>query len=39
MKERALSIGARLTIDSECGEGTRIVISMPPLIEHQQDIA
>jgi len=39
MQERALSIGARLTIDSECGEGTRILISMPPLIEQRGAIA
>ena len=32
MQERALSIGARLNIDSERGEGTRILISMPPLL-------
>jgi len=39
MRERALSIGARLTIDSECGEGTRILISMPPLIEQHGALA
>jgi len=36
MWERALSIGAKLTIDSEPGEGTRIAITMPPLIESQR---
>ncbi len=39
MQERALSIGARLNIDSERGEGTRVLISMPPLIEPQRDSA
>lgn len=39
MQERALSIGARLTIDTECGEGTRILISMPPLIEQRTEFA
>lgn len=39
MQERALSIGAKLTIDSERGEGTRIAISMPPLIEPRRDSA
>jgi len=33
MRERAVSIGAKLLIDSEPGEGTRITITMPPLIE------
>lgn len=33
MQERALSIGANLTIDSELDEGTRITITMPPLVE------
>lgn len=33
MRERALSIGANLIIDSEPGEGTRIAITMPPMIE------
>ena len=33
MRERAISIGANLLIDSEPGEGTRIAITMPPLIE------
>jgi len=32
MRERALGIGARLTIDSEPGEGTRVSITIPPLI-------
>jgi len=35
MRERALSIGAKLVIDSEPGEGTRVAITMPPLIEIQ----
>ncbi len=39
MQERALGIGARLIIDSERGEGTRIIISMPPLIEQRRDTA
>ena len=39
MRERALSIGANLTIDSELGEGTRVSITMPPLIEVQRDTA
>ena len=39
MQERALSIGARLNIDSERGEGTRVLISMPPLIEQHRDSA
>jgi len=37
MRDRALSIGAKLTIDSEPGEGTRISITVPPLIESQRD--
>lgn len=36
MRERALSIGAKLLIDSEPGEGTRIAITMPPLIASQE---
>jgi len=39
MQERALSIGARLNIDSEPGEGTRVLVSMPPLIEQRRDSA
>jgi len=39
MRERALSIGAQLTVDSESGEGTRISIAMPPLIERRKDFA
>jgi len=39
MRERALSIGARLNIDSEPGEGTRVLVSMPPLIEQRRDTA
>ena len=30
MRDRALSIGAILTIDSEPGEGTRISLQLPP---------
>jgi len=33
MRDRALSIGAKLSIDTELGEGSRIAITMPPLIE------
>jgi len=36
MQERALSVGANLTIESEPGEGTRVSIAMPPLIESRQ---
>jgi len=36
MRDRALSIGAKLTIESEPGEGTRISITIPPLIESQR---
>lgn len=39
MQERALNIGATLFIESEEGEGTRISITMPPLIEHRRDHA
>ncbi len=39
MQERALNIGAQLFIESEEGEGTRISITMPPLIEHHRDHA
>ncbi|MEE9333131.1 MAG: sensor histidine kinase [Granulosicoccaceae bacterium] len=39
MKERALTIAAKLTIDSEPGEGTRISITMPPLIESRSKSA
>ena len=39
MQERALSIGAKVGIDSELGEGTRISISMPPLIEKRGDLS
>ena len=31
MQDRALSIGANLTIDSEPGEGTRVFLKLPPL--------
>lgn len=31
MRDRALSIGAKLTIDSEPGEGTRVFLKLPPL--------
>ena len=37
MCERALSIGAKLSIDSEIGEGTRVTITMPPLIESRSN--
>jgi len=37
MRERALSIGAKLTIDSEPGEGTRISVTMPPMIESRRE--
>lgn len=36
MRERAVSIGAKLIIDSEPGEGTRVAITMPPLIESRR---
>jgi len=36
MQERAISIGAKLIVDSEPGEGTRISIIMPPLIESRR---
>ena len=36
MQERALSIGANLTIESELGDGTRISIALPPLIESRR---
>ncbi len=39
MRERALSVGAKLTIDSEPGEGTRISIAMPPLIESTEHVS
>jgi len=32
MQERALSIGAVLSIDSESGEGTRVSLELPPLV-------
>lgn len=32
MKERALSIGAVFSIDSEVGEGTRVSLELPPLV-------
>jgi len=32
MHERAISIGARLAVDSEPGEGTRVSLVLPPLI-------
>jgi len=34
MHERALSIGAVLSIDSEVSEGTRVTLSLPPLREN-----
>ncbi|MBX2881452.1 MAG: hypothetical protein KTR32_16020, partial [Granulosicoccus sp.] len=33
MQERALSIGAILTIESEPGDGTRVSLQLPPLVE------
>lgn len=33
MRERAVSIAAKLSIDSEPGEGTRIAIELPPLFD------
>lgn len=39
MRERAMSIGAKLVIDSEPGEGTRVSITMPPLIESSRESA
>jgi len=32
MRDRALSIGAILNIDSEPGEGTRVFLKLPPLV-------
>jgi len=32
MKERALSIGAVLSIESEHGDGTRVSLKLPPLL-------
>jgi len=39
MQERAMGIGARLSIDSELGEGTRVLITMPPLIDQHRELA
>ena len=36
MRDRALSIGAILTIDSEPGEGTRIALKLPPLASTEE---
>lgn len=35
MQERALSVGAIFSIDSEPGEGTRVSLKLPPLIESE----
>ena len=35
MHERAVSIGANLVIESEPGEGTRVSLSLPPLIKQE----
>jgi len=32
MRDRALSIGAILNIESEPGEGTRVFLKLPPLV-------
>ncbi len=39
MRERAWSIGAKMSIDSEVGEGTRLSITMPPMIETSRESA
>lgn len=38
MQERALSIGAIFSIDSELGEGTRVSLKLPPLIEPATEV-
>lgn len=37
MRDRALTIGAILTIDSEPGEGTRVFLKLPPLALSEED--